>query len=429
MPLYNENLEMRQGQYSLFLWPESFPDIRFETTTPGLIKDTIFETINTNHKKYMKLLKLWDDPLKRKDNLASGMDKLSTKSHILSKSVPFAFLIVELPDCQGKTVYYGAMPKKIAGSTFDNNMNTLRIFDSEDTAKFMIQPDYVNTNLIVRDFEHDFRRDNTILSMYFRSTTDEGDPRSFKPNKMEAQRLEEILKKPNFALLDPKEKNYVWKFRYYIKDRPEALTKVLKSEYYKEANEIAELINLIQEWAKINYDDAIYLLSGDFPLNNFTGTKSFNPIKDVINTHIRKYAVSVLKEVDAEKIGRQQSYSDFIFLQLVSALRYEKVTEPVENSCLLQLMLEKACHHKKLSNVFYWHICVECESEIPEIKAWYEAIRSKYLEALKDESPALYANIHTHMAMRQVIQKLTKEIKKSGNADSRTVNLNLLRQT
>lgn len=84
-------------------------------------------------------------------------------------------------------------------------------------------------------------------------------------------------------------------------------------------------------------------------------------------------------------------------------------------------MLEKACQHKKLSNVFYWHICVECESDIPEIKVWYELIREKYLARLQVQNPQLYANIHTHMAMRKVIQTLTKEIKKSGNAESRTV--------
>lgn len=295
---------MRQGQYSLFLWPESLPDIRFNTNTPGLLEDSIFETINSILQKNSDFMKQWDDPNKR-NNIASGIDKLTTKSHVILKSVPFAFLIVELPECKDKsTVYYGALPRKINGSTFDNNMNMLRIFETEDTARFFIQPDYINTNLIVRDFEHDFRRENTILSLYFQSTTDDGDPRSFKPNKKEAEKLEEIIRKPNFAILDPLEKNIIWKFRYFIKDRPEALTKVLKSEYYRVPHEIADLISLIQEWAKIQYDDAIYLLSGDFSLNNFAGNKSFNPSKEVINSHIRKYAVSVLDEINSEEIGR-----------------------------------------------------------------------------------------------------------------------------
>jgi hypothetical protein len=298
---------MRQGQYSLFLWPESMPDIRFNTTTPGLLKDSIFETINSILQKNNDFMKRWDDPSNpaQRTNIASGIDKLTTKSHVILKSVPFAFLIVELPECEDKsTVYYGALPKKIAGSSFDNKMNMLRIFETEDTARFFIQPDSINTNLIVRDFEHDFRRENTILSLYFRSTTDEGDPRSLKPDRKEALSLEEIIKKPNFAILEAKDEKVIWKFRYYIKDRPEALTKVLKSKYYKEPHEIAELISLIQEWAKIEYDDAIYLLSGDFALNNFAGSKSYHPSKDIINSHIRKYAVSILDEIDTEKIGR-----------------------------------------------------------------------------------------------------------------------------
>jgi hypothetical protein len=84
-------------------------------------------------------------------------------------------------------------------------------------------------------------------------------------------------------------------------------------------------------------------------------------------------------------------------------------------------MLHSACHNKKLSNVFYWHVCVECESEIPEVKSWYENIRAKYLETLQKETPAFFHNIQVHIKFREVIQKMVKEIKKTGNAQSKTV--------
>lgn len=84
-------------------------------------------------------------------------------------------------------------------------------------------------------------------------------------------------------------------------------------------------------------------------------------------------------------------------------------------------MMREACQHKKLSNVFYWHVSVECESEVPEVKAWYEAIRERYLETLKTQNFTLYANINTHLRFRSVLQKMVKEIKKTGKAEHKTV--------
>lgn len=319
LPLYNENLELRQGPYLLFLWPESYPDVRLDCATPGLIADEKFTELNTdlwNHKSLERDLR---DPLKRDAALLS-LGRLKTKIHMLQKSMPFAALHVELPEVgcaeqfPGQTVFYGVLPKKIRNSTFEDQRITSRIKDraavtgkkteSDDrTDNFFIPgADPLDTHLYVRDFDHEFRRDERVLEMYFKATVDEGDPRSYKPSNNETRKIEEILRKPNFATLDPKEKNLIWKFRYSLIDKPEALPKVLKSDLSSTQETENELCSLIKEWTKIKYDDAIYLLSRDFALNNIV-VKAFSDAKLEINTEIRRYAVDILREEDYEVLG------------------------------------------------------------------------------------------------------------------------------
>ena len=314
---------MRQGPYKLFLWPESYPDIRLDSATPGLIDDKKFIELNIDLKNSKMLEHSTRDLLKRQA-AENSLLRLKTKMHMMQKSIPFATLHVELPEVvpahqfNGQTVYYGVLPKKIRNSAFEDQKITSKIkdraavgskkSDSDDRTENFFIPiaDSFDTHLYVRDFDHEFRRDEKVLEMYFKATVDEGDPRSYKPSNNETRKIEEILRKPNFATLDPKEKNLIWKFRYSLQDKPEALPKVLKSDLSSTQETENELCVLIKEWTKIKYDDAIYLLSRDFSLNNVV-VKNFSDSKLEINTEIRKYAVDILRDEDYEVLGTRGS--------------------------------------------------------------------------------------------------------------------------
>ena len=97
LPIYNENLEMRQGPFSLFLWPESLPDIRLDTRTPGLIEDKKFMALNSDLRNLEMANKLMNQPL-RKNEYIDRCTKLTNKIHLVNKSLPFATLVIELPD-------------------------------------------------------------------------------------------------------------------------------------------------------------------------------------------------------------------------------------------------------------------------------------------------------------------------------------------
>jgi hypothetical protein len=88
---------MRQGCFSLFLWPECYPDLGFETTTPGLIEDPSLMIINSDLQKSKKFAEDSSSLLMSK-NKVPVEGTLKTKRYMMTKRLPFALLMIELPD-------------------------------------------------------------------------------------------------------------------------------------------------------------------------------------------------------------------------------------------------------------------------------------------------------------------------------------------
>ena len=44
--LFDEEFKLREGKYHLHIWPNSLPDIRYNSTTPGLVTDQHINDIN-----------------------------------------------------------------------------------------------------------------------------------------------------------------------------------------------------------------------------------------------------------------------------------------------------------------------------------------------------------------------------------------------
>jgi hypothetical protein len=63
------------------------------------------------------------------------------------------------------------------------------------------------------------------------------------------------------------DKALLWKFRYVLKDRPNALVKFLQSARLDDEKEQSEALQLIKIWAHIDLEDALPLLSIKFAAN------------------------------------------------------------------------------------------------------------------------------------------------------------------
>lgn len=127
-----------------------------------------------------------------------------------------------------------------------------------------------------------------------------------------------LIQRPNFYNFSPEEKAEFWKFRYYLKEINSALPKFLISVNWQINNNIDIALQFIREWALVDYDDALFLLSRKFSANDIYPSDLIiqNDKKALVLRAIRDYAV---KSISQEKIDK----IEFLILQLVSSLRYE----------------------------------------------------------------------------------------------------------
>ena len=109
----------------------------------------------------------------------------------------------------------------------------------------------------------------------------------------------------------------LWQYRYVLKEKPNALVKFLQSARLDDDKEQAEALKLLQEWAYIDLEDALPLLSIKFAANKIfrRELESDASLAKVYN-EIRSKAIKSLENQSTDIIKS-------IMLQLVQAYRYE----------------------------------------------------------------------------------------------------------
>ena len=91
----------------------------------------------------------------------------------------------------------------------------------------------------------------------------------------------------------PADREFFFKFRYYLVKDKKYLTYFLNSLNQQYSDEV-ELMALLGKWDKIDHADALLLLSREFSLNpTYNKRKLALPILKII----RDYAVSVVSEL------------------------------------------------------------------------------------------------------------------------------------
>lgn len=96
---------------------------------------------------------------------------------------------------------------------------------------------------------------------------DESIARELKPGKDQLMAIDEVLKQPDFLQMKVQDKALLWKFRYVLKERPNALVKFLQSARLDDDKEQSEALQLLKDWAHIDLEDALPLLSIKFAAN------------------------------------------------------------------------------------------------------------------------------------------------------------------
>lgn len=107
--------------------------------------------------------------------------------------------------------------------------------------------------------------------------------RDLKPNPQMRDYLNQIVNYPSTKPLTSEEQDIVWRFRFYLINQKQALTKFLKCLNWDVVTEASQAVELLKKWAPMDIEDALELLSPQFQ-----------------HRDVRKYAVTRLSQATDE---------------------------------------------------------------------------------------------------------------------------------
>lgn len=176
------------------------------------------------------------------------------------KKIPASFLEIEFPVFDVTVVY------EDYDLIVDSKLDTQEIKSASSQAYFLETTSFTN-NIWVADYDDDVERIDPVQEQYMQILRDDENAQELKPDKEEVRHLEKALLRPTFGELEPAEKNMIWRFRYYLSQNKSALPKFLHAVNWNYPKEEKEGLSLLEKWAKIDYADAIHLLSSFFCAN------------------------------------------------------------------------------------------------------------------------------------------------------------------
>uniref|UniRef100_A0AC34Q3N6 Chromatin modification-related protein MEAF6 n=2 Tax=Panagrolaimus sp. JU765 TaxID=591449 RepID=A0AC34Q3N6_9BILA len=224
------------------------------------------------------------------------------------------------------------------------------------------------------------------------------------PNSKAKAELEEIIKAPSCAELTVEKRDLIWKFRYFLRDNPNALTKFVRSVNWEAAEEKEQAEKIINSWALINIYDVLELLGPDF-------TQPF----------VRKYAVSRLRE--------SKSAEDEVLLylpQLVQALRYEQTRD--SRTDLASYLIDVASESAVVANFLFWYLTVEIEAtkmvSDSAVTVFVSALEKLRTALSKGSSQKILSSLKSQEKFVQSLVELSKLVSETGgSAEKRTETL------
>lgn len=106
--------------------------------------------------------------------------------------------------------------------------------------------------------------------------------KELQPGPKDKRNIQRIIESPPLQTIAQKDRQLLWKYRYWLCKEAKALTKFLTCVDWENEKEVNEAKKLIDRWSKIDTIDALVLLS-----------KYFKGI-DVV----RNYAVQILEKAE-----------------------------------------------------------------------------------------------------------------------------------
>ena len=240
--LYDEILKLRKGPHLLLLWPERNPDFSVDSGTPGLVREPFIDELTENCRKQ-------DDLTTQMHLQTNGPDKSQLKTilaeiqntrMLLEKSVPFAFLEIDLQKFSGKTVVHSEPVRQINSRTnepesYEFSYYNLKKNFSDSPQEFSTieknfiprgeEPDFPEFQdlLKVRDYDYDLsslHEKDLVLELSYKlyDQNSEGpDVKFLTPTPDDQKKIKQAVKCPPYQALSDVRRNQMYKYRYWIK--------------------------------------------------------------------------------------------------------------------------------------------------------------------------------------------------------------------
>lgn len=422
--LFGKHGVFRQGMIDLRVWPEKEGNGVMSSTPGKCLSDA---------NRMQSLAKLAKQHRNGNMPEVDWLDRLTFREIELinekeKKTSNYPYLMIEFPEIISNGVVYSVVHYEQ---------------DGDEIYPFRVNPDIVT----VPDAE--VMQENLVESKHHklaRSLRSGISDKDAKPTATVRDLLNTIVGYPPTKILTTEEQDLIWKYRFYLCNQKNALTKFLECVNWKLQGEALQALDMMYQWAPMDVDDSLRLLSPAFK-----------------HSSVRKYAVERLQQATDEDLL-------LYLLQLVQALKYENfehitnslkimedkypvtdsLTESVsglslkdssdsniactinhfemckpEDMDLARFLIHRASKNFSLANYFYWYLMIECEDQDSTIKQDIR-VRNMYLSVMKTFLMTLYngsaecQRIHAMLTRQQnFIDRLVRIIKtvarESGN--------------
>jgi len=92
--------------------------------------------------------------------------------------------------------------------------------------------------------------------------------KDLRPDQATSERIKWIIDYPDFLDLETEQSAFLWRYRYSLVEKKEALVKFLLSVDWTKDKEQQEAMSLLNNWAQIEVEQALPLLSNKFCVND-----------------------------------------------------------------------------------------------------------------------------------------------------------------
>ncbi|KAI6171511.1 Phosphatidylinositol 3-kinase catalytic subunit type 3 [Aphelenchoides bicaudatus] len=264
--------------------------------------------------------------------------------------------------------------------------------------------------------------------------------RRLQPNSLFKDMLEAIIRMPTSQPMSMEERDMIWKFRFWLKNNPHALTKFVRSVNWDERLEVKQAIQVLREWEPIDACDALELLGPTFThpfvrryavwrLQTTKTSTLLSYLPQLVQS--LRYEAQIAENAHLQDIDDEYEENAPLLIDDTSAVptcsRFS--TEPTMNAMIEEFfgcnvdmstfLVDTACRDSKVANFLFWYLKVEVEANStsdPRMSKFYSAMIEKMKLALTQGAPphtTLYT-INTQCKFVENLVKISRQITEGG---------------